>query len=147
MTGIKDLPRDLFYQICSYLRINDLVALSSVCAQFNHWLGRQSYWKWRSHYLWNGTYPCLPEKAVDWVSVSFEREKCFMNFGDNSSTCVRMSKITVISHGIDALHIPLRHPDLLLTGDRGRVVSIFSLKSGLLSSAWHPVFIEYHSHS
>ncbi|VDO91753.1 unnamed protein product [Schistosoma mattheei] len=103
MVEIRDLPQDLFYQICSYLRINDLIALCSVCAQFCHWLHRQSYWKWRSQSLWNGTYPCLPGY--------------------------------------------LKHPDLLIMGDRGRVVSIFSFKAGLFSNSWLPVFTEYHSHS
>ncbi|CAI2736654.1 unnamed protein product [Schistosoma spindalis] len=147
MVEIRDLPQDLFYQICSYLRINDLIALCSVCAQFCHWLHRQSYWKWRSQSLWNGTYPCLPEKIIDWASASFEREKCCINFGENSVDCIRLSKLNVVSHGIDALHIPLKHPDLLIMGDRGRVVSIFSFKAGLFSNSWLPVFTEYHSHS
>ncbi|CAH8577858.1 unnamed protein product [Schistosoma turkestanicum] len=115
MVEIRDLPQDLFYQICSYLRINDLVALSSVCGQFCHWLGQQSYWKWRSQSLWNGTYPCLPEKAVDWASASFEREKCCINFGENSTDCIRLSKLNVVSYGIDALHIPLVFLKIFLT--------------------------------
>lgn len=107
MLGIKDLPQDLFYQICSYLRINDLIALSSVCVQFFHWLSRQSYWKWRSQNLLSGTYPCLPEKTIDWVLTGFEREKCCINFGENTADCIRLSRLNVVSHGIDALHIPL----------------------------------------
>lgn len=127
MVEIRDLPQDLFYQICSYLRINDLIALCSVCAQFCHWLHRQSYWKWRSQSLWNGTYPCLPgylvcvfwsvqnvEKIIDWASASFEREKCCINFGENSVDCIRLSKLNVVSHGIDALHIPLVSIEIFL---------------------------------
>ncbi|KAK4474378.1 hypothetical protein MN116_001539 [Schistosoma mekongi] len=160
MLGIKDLPQDLFYQICFYLRINDLIALSSVCVQFCHWLSRQSYWKWRSQNLLGGTYPCLPgylvyillrvpivEKTIDWVLAGFEREKCCINFGENTADCIRLSRLNVVSHGIDALHIPLKYPYLLFMGDRGRMVSIFSFKTGLLSNAWLPIFTEHHSHS
>nr|CAH8873580.1 unnamed protein product [Trichobilharzia regenti] len=147
MVGIEDLPQDLFYQICSYLQISDLVAVSTVCRQFSHWLGRQSYWKWRLQNLWNGKYPCLPGKIVDWSSVCFEREKCFTIFGNDSCECFRVSKLNAVDEGIDALHIPLRHSELLLVGGREKVVSIFSFKSGLLSDAWHPIFTESNSHS
>ncbi|VDP02008.1 unnamed protein product [Schistosoma margrebowiei] len=41
----------------------------------------------------------------------------------------------------------VKHPDLLIMGDRGRVVSIFSFNTGLFSNSWLPVFTEYHSHS
>ncbi|KAF6775133.1 F-box/WD repeat-containing protein 9 [Paragonimus kellicotti] len=145
MVTIDCLPFEIFRLICLFLNAFDLLSLKQVCQKFNKLLG-SNFWRRRLLGFSSGDYPCLPNKKVNWVDVSIERDRHLILFGPNS-TCSRFVRPEATSFGIDAMHIPPIAPELLILGDRGRVVSIFSLKSVSNSETWTPLSTDARFHS
>ncbi|KAF5396204.1 hypothetical protein PHET_10823 [Paragonimus heterotremus] len=156
MVTIDCLPLEIFRLICLFLNAFDLLSLKQVCQKFNKLLG-SNFWKRRLLRFSSGDYPCLPNKEVNWIDVSIERDRHLILFGPNS-ICSRFVRPEATSFGIDAMHIPPVYtclvtnvhqiaPELLILGDRGRVISIFSLNSVSNSETWTPLSTDARFHS
>ncbi|TPP60881.1 hypothetical protein FGIG_03956 [Fasciola gigantica] len=144
MCSLDSLPFELFRLLCLYLRASDVVALKAVCKKFHSWLGI-SFWKKRVLSLCAGQFPCRSEKSVDWISCAIEREYTLELFGPTGNA-VSFSQHNGSSPGIDAVHIPPDHPELLILGDRGRMLTGFSLHRILKDNTWNQVFSDGRTH-
>ncbi|THD20481.1 F-box/WD repeat-containing protein 9 [Fasciola hepatica] len=144
MCSLDSLPFELFRLLCLYLRASDVVALKAVCKKFHSWLGT-SFWKKRVLSLCAGQFPCRSGKSVDWISCAIEREYTLELFGPTGNA-VSFSQHNGSSPGIDAVHIPPDHPELLVLGDRGRMLTGFSLHRILKDNTWNQVFSDGRTH-
>ncbi|KER32084.1 hypothetical protein T265_12882, partial [Opisthorchis viverrini] len=145
MVSLDNLPPEVFHRICFFLHASDVIALRLVSKKFRSWTGIK-FWQKRLLALSAGAYPCLQDKKVDWIHETVAREMYLSVFGQNG-TRQHFVRPCATSVAIDVLHIPPVASDLLLVGDRGRVISIFSLKEMALNKdPWNAVYVESRLH-